>query len=110
MSFGYSVGDFVLLTQLAWKVVDGARKACGEHDELTREVLSLHTILQRLREEIANPESVVNRSNDERTLELRNYISGCEHVLKVVDAVLTKYNALDNRRGNGKKLWQRSNS
>ena len=52
MSFGYSVGDAVLITQLAWKTVQNARKACGEHDELTREVLSLHVVLSRLEQEV----------------------------------------------------------
>lgn len=47
MSFGSSVGDFILLAQLAWKVVQGARQACGAHDALTGEVTSLHIVLRQ---------------------------------------------------------------
>ena len=60
MSFGYSVGDFVLLTQLAWRSLQNARRACGEHDELAREASSLHVILQRLEIEVSKPHSIFN--------------------------------------------------
>ena len=57
MSFGYSIGDAVLLTQLAWKTVQNARKACGEHHEITQEVLSLHVVLRRLEHAVEKPET-----------------------------------------------------
>ncbi|CZR59718.1 uncharacterized protein PAC_09612 [Phialocephala subalpina] len=40
MSFGYSIGDFITLTQIACNTAQNARKACGAHDNLTRERLS----------------------------------------------------------------------
>jgi hypothetical protein len=107
MSFGFLVGDCMFLTQLAWSAVQGVRKACGEHDELTREVSSLHTVLERIREEVANPESPLSRCDDDRRTELGTHIAGCEGILKVVDIVLTKYNALEDDKRSGKKLWQK---
>ena len=64
MSFGYSVGDFVLLTQLARQVVQNSRKACGAHDELTSEVTRLHIVLRRLEAEVSKPGSILTRSDD----------------------------------------------
>jgi hypothetical protein len=107
MSFGYSIGDGILLAQLAWKTLQGARKACGEHDELTREVASLHRVLQRLQKELANPDSLVNRVDDDRRRELNDHGEGCETVLNVMNSIVTKYNKLSNTERSGKRIWQK---
>lgn len=69
MSFGFSISDAITITQLAWKTIQNSRKACGEHDDFTREVSSLHLVLQRLQQEIEKPESPLNRPSDK----VRNY-------------------------------------
>ena len=109
MSFGYSIGDAVLLTQLAWKTVQNARKACGEHNELTQEVLSLHVVLRRLEHEIEKPETALNgvRSGGSDKEELQVIVNGCQKVLNILDQVLTKYNALGEQERSGKRLWQK---
>ncbi len=60
MSFGWSGSDVFLLVQLAWKIIENTRKACGEYKELARETLRLHAVLQRLEQEVAKPESPSN--------------------------------------------------
>jgi hypothetical protein len=107
MSFGYGISDATSLVQLAWNTVEGAGKACGEHDKLTREVSSLHKVLLHLRNEISKPDSLLNLANDERREELEAYCAGCERILKVMDAVLKKYNALEDNKRSGKRLWQK---
>ena len=107
MSFGYSAGDAILLTQLAWTVVQNSRKACGEHDELTREVLSLHVVLQRLEHEVAKPESLINRPGGTCGEELEVIVGGCRRVLRILDQILEKYNALSETERSGRKLWQK---
>lgn len=108
MSFGYAVGDVIAVTQLAWNTVQNARKACGEHDELSREVLSLHVVLRRLEQEVEKPENPINdvESGDTHREELRVIFDGCKKVLNILDQVLTKYNALSERERSGRKLWQ----
>ncbi|KAH7407326.1 hypothetical protein BKA64DRAFT_412593 [Cadophora sp. MPI-SDFR-AT-0126] len=107
MSFGSSVGDCILLAQLAWNTYQGAKKACGEHDELTREVSSLYKVLNRLRKEISNPESQVNKASNDKRQELEEHAAGCEGLLKTMNNVLTKYNALTGEQRRGKRLWQK---
>ena len=107
MSFGYSVGDAVLLTQIAWKTLQNTRKACGEHDELTREVLSLHIVLQRLEQEYSKAESPLNRSSDTYKEELQVIGRGCERVLGVLNTILKKYNRLSEEERSWRKLWQK---
>jgi hypothetical protein len=105
MSFGTSVGDCIPLAQLAWNTFQGAKEACGEHNELTREVYSLYKALNRLQKEVSNPTSFVSRANDERREELEEYTAGCREILKVMEAVLKKYNTLEGNRP--KQLWQK---
>ena len=109
MSFGYSISDAVLLTQLAWKTVQNARKACGEHDELTREVLSLQVVLRRLEQEVEKPGNPIHEKKSGETYkqELKVIVDGCRKVLSVLDQVLTKYNALSEQERSGRKLWQK---
>ena len=95
MSFGYSLSDFVLLTQLAYSTVQNARKACGAHSELTREVNSLHVVLTRLESEVARPESILNGGDsgggrEEKGKELSGLVRDCERLLKVLKEILEK--------------------
>ncbi len=107
MSFGYAIGDAVLLTQLSWKIVQNARKACGEHDELTQEVSSLHVVIRRLEQEIRKPSCPINRASETYAEELGTLVNGCEKNLKILDQVLTKYNALSEQERSGRRLWQK---
>src|SRR5450756_2373070 len=101
MSFGFSVGEIVGLTQLALQVVDNCRRACGEYAELTRDVVSLHSVLRRLEHEAASPDSLLNRQDKTSSDELNTSIGDCRKVLAVLDTILDKYNALseDKRAG-----------
>ena len=107
MSFGASIGDVLLLTQLAWKTVQSCRRACGEYDALTLEATSLHSLLQRLESELQNPDGYINRDIDDVQKEVSNIIQGCEKNLRILDLVLEKYNALSETERSGRKLWQR---
>ena len=106
MSFGWSVSDIALLTRLAYKTTQGARAACGEHDELTREVSSLHIILQRLDNEASKSGSFLDRPRETYKQELETIASGCEHVLGQLDKILVKYNALSNQERSARRLWK----
>ena len=81
MSFGYSIGDIVSLVQLAWKTVQNSRKACGEHDEFTREASSIHVVIQRLEKECSKSDSPINYPGDTYKEELRRIVGGCSKVL-----------------------------
>ena len=106
MSFGFSTGDVLLLVQLAWTTVQNSRKACGEHAELTCEMISMHINLQRLQQEIAKVESPINRPSDTCRQDLAPIVNGCRRTLDVLNRILEKYNALsDGERSKG-KLWK----
>jgi len=107
MSFGYGISDFLAFSKLAWDVVQNSSKACGAHAELTREAKSLHVVLQRLELEVAKPESLLNRKDDNQREELVTLCSDCNAVLRVLNRILEKYNALSEEERSVKKLWQK---
>lgn len=96
-----------MLTQLAYNVVQNARKACGAHDDLAREVSSLHLVLCRVEVEVSKPDSILNKSDDGRSEGLEELAKHCNRVLKVSAQILDKYNALSDEKKSMTKLWQR---
>lgn len=106
MSFGTSASDIALLVQLAWRTTQGARAACGEYDELTRETSSLHIVLNRLQLEIASSESSIGRRESYRR-ELAAIAAGCQDVLTQLDKILVKYNALSEQERSVRRLWKK---
>lgn len=105
MSFGYSLGDAFLLSQLAWKVLQNSRKACGEHDELTCELSTLHTVLRRLGREVEKAESPINSPGETSREELQGIVGDCGSVLDILDKILEKYAALSEEERSTRKLW-----
>lgn len=106
MAFGFSLGDFVLLTQLAQKTIHNGQKACGARDELVREVKSLHIALRRVKAEVSDPASILNRTQDNRRFELGSLARPCRSVLRVLSGILEKYNALSEQERCAKKGWK----
>lgn len=112
MSFGTSIGDAVLVVQLAWKATQNARQACGEYDELTQQVSTLHTVLQRFQKEaFVNSSDVSTASSNDKgdpyKEELQAIVGGCNKVLGTLDKILRKYNGLSEQERGGKMLWKK---
>lgn len=98
MSFGISIIDVLGLSQLAPKTLLVSEKACGEHDELTREVRSLRDVLRRLEREIAQ----VGFSSDQ-TGDLEDLVTEGQKDLIILDMILEKYNSLSEKERSFKK-------
>jgi len=107
MSFGFSLSDGLMLIQLVWSTYDGAKRACSEHGELTREIHSLCTVLDHLKSEDANPDSLIHQAKGSRRRELKGYIKGCERHLRRINAILTKFNSLAEEERSGTQLWEK---
>ncbi|KAI4247242.1 MAG: hypothetical protein L6R40_001585 [Gallowayella cf. fulva] len=109
MSFGWSVSDIAKLMQLAYKTAQGAKAACGQYDELTREISSLHIILNRLHVETAKPGSPINKpgGSGSHGKDIKAIAAGCEEVLTQLEKILLKYNALSEQERSVRKLWKK---
>jgi hypothetical protein len=107
MSFGFGISDVINLAQIAYATFDGAKRACGEHSELTQEFRCLVTVLNDVQSEIADPDSPINMARGHRRKELKNHIEGCLLHVRQMNAILAKYNGLsDEERGHG-SFWQK---
>ncbi|KAL5329534.1 hypothetical protein ACEPPN_003048 [Leptodophora sp. 'Broadleaf-Isolate-01'] len=110
MSFGSSVGDIILLIQLAHKNYRNCKEAGGEYIEIAREVRSLHSVLRTVRDEAERKDSLIFNAGPGKTKELTEIADGCKGVLEGIDALLTKYHGLapdSTEVGKASKLWQR---
>jgi transcriptional regulator with GAF, ATPase, and Fis domain len=108
MSFGFSVGDIILLVQLAHRTFRRCQKAGEEYNEIACEVHSFHSVLRTLRSEAQRPGSKVFKQDPSSTKELIATADRCKNVLATLDTILAKYEGLkvlEGEAGAGKKLW-----
>ncbi|RDW65999.1 hypothetical protein BP6252_09634 [Coleophoma cylindrospora] len=112
MSFGFSVGDCILVLQIARNSYENCRAAGSEYTKIAREVKSLYSILTILRSEVEKTESPLFRREGESTkTEISYAIEGCKHILEDLQTLLAKYKGLsgdgEENVNAGRKLWHR---
>ena len=95
-------GDLNDLFQLAWKVVDSCRQACGEKEPLTREVASLFIVVSQLKQEAERRNSSLHWQDDISRDKLQSTLYRCRKLLRAVDKVVRKY-ASSRWRGGARK-------
>lgn len=89
MSFGFSVGGFVAVGQLCWKVYKKCKDSPGNYAELSSEVSALYAVIKET-EELLSQQNL----SAEQEAKLRPCQQGCEMVLKDLDGLLVKYESL----------------
>ena len=89
MSFGYGVGDIMAVSRLALKVYSAYKDAPDDYRNIADEVKSLHIII----EEAARHFESTTLSNKKQQGG-KEVLEGCQNVLKDLDALIEKYNAL----------------
>ena len=100
MSFGVSVGDFIIASQLAWKLSRRFKAAPGEFTALVTEVLSFHVVLREASEQTSIKDDLTPSPPDyERVKE------GCYDVLHELEAILNDFEGLKSSR---KRRWDRA--
>ena len=104
MSFGFAVGDFIALGNLAWNVYKECKSASAEFQEARNEVISLHTAIRELQDEAENKDSILNRAGLGRKQELDNLMRNCSDVLNELEQLLTRYRSLGTKH---KRTWDR---
>jgi hypothetical protein len=99
MSFGYSVGDFVAIGTLAWKVYKSCRQAPESFGEIAFEVASLQAVLKEAEETVfVQPLPAVKQQR------LKAVGDGCFRVLQDLAKLVTKYESLGTP---AKRTWDR---
>lgn len=100
MSFGFSVGDIILCTQIAYRlfssVTDGRKKAPGDLKELEGTLFGLYCALNHLERyhEIILAKASTNNTGDNSGqvhVQLDYMIKSCRETLEELDNVTAKY-------------------
>ena len=112
MSFGFSVGDFLAVTQLAFTLYRQcylvARGAPQEFQSLVVELTTLSNSLRLLQEEVADENSVLVRSGEDRLRMMKEMINRVEGTLKQLEKFSEEYaKILDPGRSKVKKAWDK---
>jgi hypothetical protein len=111
MSFGFSVGDIIAVATLAKDAFIKTKNACGDHEQLTREVQGFYINLELLSIEVSRPESIFNRNDIDDNAPIGTTASKLDFdsytaLLVEISDVLEKYDRLsiENKLGFRKAL------
>ncbi|KAI9768827.1 MAG: hypothetical protein M1840_004641 [Geoglossum simile] len=99
MSFGYGIGDIVLLGQLAWKAYKSCKDAPESFKNISYEVLSLHALLKEIEENLS-----AQTLSPTRQARLKTIGDGCRNVLEELQSLVDKYESLGTQ---SKRTWDR---
>ena len=94
MSFGFGVGDFIAVGNLAWNIYRSCKGMSQEYLEVSREALVVHTLIKELQDEADDPQSILNRRGIPRKQELLRLIQNLQQVLEELESIVKKYQAL----------------
>ena len=89
MNFGYGVGDIMAVSRLALKVYTAYKNAPDDYRNIADEVKSLHIIIGEAAQHLES--TTLSNKKQQRGKEV---LEGCQNVLKDLDALIEKYNAL----------------
>ena len=89
MSFGHSIGDFLLCIQLTRKVLKEYQHAPEEFQAASADVADLQIVLNGVKDAIKGCEMSQDKQRD-----LQKLLSGCEKTLKELLHVLERFKSL----------------
>jgi hypothetical protein len=99
MSFGFSVGDFISLGQLAWQIYKSCKESPESFKNVSQEVLSLHAVLKEVEETLSG--YPLSQSKEASLLTITR---GCRDVLQDLQSLILKYESLGSKT---KRTWDR---
>jgi len=106
MSFGFSVGDFLVVIALANKIRKEFAEAPSQFKDISDEVRSLSYVLQDIEVVLSGLDLDSQQENEQREI-----TNGCRNVLVRLEQTLDKYGELKSGSGSVgsrvKRLWKR---
>ena len=109
MSFGYGVGDFLAILQLAKQIVDACLDGPPEFRELSREIQSFETVVERISTDAKNPQSRLNRKGVGRKKDFDQIVKNCKITMDEIGQYVDKHSAIARSDGGAtgavRKVW-----
>ncbi|KAF8460107.1 hypothetical protein BDZ91DRAFT_833254 [Kalaharituber pfeilii] len=112
MSFGFGVGDFLAVGQLAWKLYDQcyrvARGAPQDFRTLVDDLRHMWAVMQSFAEELKDPTSIFLQSGEERQCMLLEMLNRVRGILNQLQDIFEKHRNLGNSSRSGiKGKWDK---
>ena len=107
------VGDFIAVGKIAKTVIEACKDGPGELQELGREVKTLEVTMDRLSQDVDDPQSTLNRRGANRRQDLQQLIDNCKIALLDVQNFVEKHSTLErpsnprNPFASTKRTWHR---
>jgi hypothetical protein len=101
MSFGFGVGDFLAVGQLAMKLFNACAAAPSEFQELRRDLSSIHTALYGLQSQAEDPTSLLRQRYGDRKPEWITLRQNLEATLLELEDLVNRYQQM------GRNAWLR---
>jgi hypothetical protein len=105
--WGWSVGDFVSIINLAWQTYHRCQEAGGEYRNFSDLAYTLRNVLKTVKREFQRPGSQLTRRRSD-TLPLAETITECEDILLIVRGTLEKYRGFDPRSARSRSRLRRT--
>ena len=102
MSFGYGVGDIMAISGLAAKVYTAYKDAPGDYRNISDEVKSLHIVIDKAVQHLKDPTLSSNYQQEGQEV-----LTGCQNVLKDLDALIIEYKSLASANTNARQVIDR---
>ena len=99
MAFGYGVGDFLAVGQLAWTVYKSCKDAPESFGNISQEVLSLHVVIKEFEDNVSGQTLTAAQQAGLKTVG-----DGCRNVLQELQSLVVKYESLGSK---SKRTWDR---
>jgi hypothetical protein len=106
MSFGFSVGDIVTLTQFTIQTYQNWKNACGEYSEITGQLDSLQMILQRVESEAKDPASLFARGDGDFE-NLMEIMGKCRYTVTQLNTIVIDNKSLGSIIRSKRSNWDR---
>jgi hypothetical protein len=106
MAFGFSVGDFLAVLEIAKGVYDACKDGPAEYQELCGETKSMRYAIQSLSNDAKDSNSLLNRKGFNRKNELDEIIRNCTKAMKEMQALVDEHSRLkDDGHGGMLRIW-----
>lgn len=94
MSFGYSVGDLIAVTKLAWRLYEALEQCPQEIKDLGRDLATLYGVLSHIQQDVESDESAIRAHGEGRLKMLDSMVKNLVATLDDIEKMVDKYRPL----------------
>lgn len=103
MAFGFSVGDFILVTQIVLDLRNAYQSAPTGFEALTASLETFHGLIQGIQRDLDNKTSRLGRASPQQLLQLESILRRIHAVLIELEKIRERYQHVELRR----RIWDR---